>query len=132
MTTSKSSDRSRILVVDDDPLVRRAYVRILRSRFEVVTASDGAEAVVVAESGTHLDLIVMDVEMPVMDGYEASGRIAAIRPELASRIIVVSGGIRDSTRAAWFAALPRDLRVEKPVDRAPLIAAIERILGTGR
>ena len=66
---------AKILVVDDEEDIRRLLVTIFTdSGYEVVTASNGKEAVDAAKS-EHPDLIFMDILMPVMDGYEACSAI---------------------------------------------------------
>jgi two-component system response regulator PrrA len=65
----------RVLVVDDDPDVLASLERGLRlSGFEVFTAVDGAEALRSATE-TRPDAIVLDINMPIMDGMEACSRI---------------------------------------------------------
>jgi DNA-binding NarL/FixJ family response regulator len=80
----------RVLVVDDHPVVRRGISDLLASEpgVEVVgVAGDGAEAVDRAE---HLrpDVVLMDIEMPRVDGVEATRRIAAAAP--ASTVVVLT------------------------------------------
>jgi CheY-like chemotaxis protein len=70
-----SSHRKTVLVADDNEDLVELFAIILRmQQCRVVTASNGAEAVVKA-SVYHPDLVLMDIRMPVMDGYEATRRI---------------------------------------------------------
>jgi two-component system, cell cycle response regulator DivK len=65
----------RVLIVDDLPEQRDIYATLLRLRgFDVLEAEDGAAAVEIA-LGTPPDAIVMDVMLPVLDGWEATRRI---------------------------------------------------------
>jgi DNA-binding response OmpR family regulator len=65
----------RILVVDDDPLiVRLVRMNLTRSGFNVLTASDGEEALELVASATP-DLVILDIMLPTMDGYEVCQRI---------------------------------------------------------
>lgn len=69
----------RVLIVDDDPTTRSLLRGILARRFDVVTASSGDEAL--ASSREHLpDLVLLDVEMPGLDGYETCRRLRDIGP----------------------------------------------------
>jgi CheY-like chemotaxis protein len=80
----------RVLVVDDDPLVRRGARRLLRTwAAEVTVASGGGEAVARYEQGERYDLIVLDMAMLDMDGTDTFYAVRAIDPEAA--IVVTSG-----------------------------------------
>jgi DNA-binding NarL/FixJ family response regulator len=77
-----------LLVVDDHPVVREGLVAILQTQpdFEVVgQAASGAEAVEEA-SKTRPDVVLLDLEMPEMDGVEALRRMRAIHPELTALV----------------------------------------------
>ena len=66
--------RARILVVDDNDATRYSTSRILqRSGFEVIEAASGSEAL--ANVGPHVDLVVLDVNLPDFDGFEVCRRI---------------------------------------------------------
>ena len=70
MPQSIEDRRSTILVVDDDRALRTLATQALRSAgYRVISAADGAEALHAVE-GTHVDLIVSDIAMPVVDGRE--------------------------------------------------------------
>src|ERR1700737_5585224 len=77
----------RILVIEDTEDNRQIIRDLLTSfDYELIEAVDGAEGVAMAQ--THIpDLILMDIQLPVMDGYEATRRIRAI-PELAQVPII--------------------------------------------
>lgn len=72
---AEAGDRARILVVDDFDDAREMYAEYLEFvGFDVVTARDGLEAVQKAQDGTP-DIILMDLSLPIMDGWEATRRI---------------------------------------------------------
>ncbi len=80
----------RIVIVDDHPLFREGIKRILEmeSNFDVVgIASNGEEACELAES-LHPDVFLMDINMPKMNGVEATEKIKGISPE--SKVVVLS------------------------------------------
>lgn len=88
-----------VLVVDDEAQVREVLCELLRAYgFPVMEAADGCAAVdIVREQGDGIDLVIMDVAMPLKNGIEAYQEIKRMRPEL--HIILVSGyhsGIFDS------------------------------------
>lgn len=66
-----------ILVVDDDALIRTLHRKILANQYDVVTASSGKEAIEFFDT-FHPDLVLMDAEMPDIDGYEACKSIREI------------------------------------------------------
>jgi CheY-like chemotaxis protein len=62
-----------ILVVDDEPDILALEEKILkREGYEVLTASDGAQAISLLKSGSNIDLILLDIMMPNIDGFEVS------------------------------------------------------------
>ncbi len=67
----------KILIVDDSSVFRRAIVKVAKSMsLSFVEASNGAEALVhLRKLGRSLSLVIMDWNMPIMDGYEALGKI---------------------------------------------------------
>jgi len=71
------SDPARILVAEDDPDSRRIVVKVLtREGYGVLDASGGEAAVAIAQA-EHPDLVIMDLAMPGMDGWEATRRLKA-------------------------------------------------------
>jgi CheY-like chemotaxis protein len=80
----------RVLIVDDDAGNRRLLTRILEHLgHESDTAADGAEAIALA-AAAHYDLVLVDLQMPGVDGFEAARRLrTAARP--GTRIVAQSG-----------------------------------------
>jgi two-component system OmpR family response regulator len=79
----------RILVVDDNIMVRESYTELLRHRgYEVVQAGDGEQALSVLRDET-VDLAIVDVMMPVMGGLEFRQRLLDLAPDVAT--ILVTG-----------------------------------------
>lgn len=65
----------KILVVDDDREIRELLKkRLIQEKYTVMTASDGKEAVIICRT-SHPDLVLMDIAMPNMDGYETCSKI---------------------------------------------------------
>jgi DNA-binding NarL/FixJ family response regulator len=103
----------RVLLVDDDPVFRELLAFVLRADVgaEIVgSAADGAKGVQLADE-LRPDLVVMDLLMPRMDGFEATKRIAATVPD--ARVLVVSSSTdpKDVERAGKAGAagyLPKD------------------------
>lgn len=76
----------RVLYVEDEPVVRRMVTRAIeRDGFEIRTAADGSQGVALAHEW-HPDVILMDLMMPVMDGFQAA---RALRSDLETRDIPI-------------------------------------------
>lgn len=73
------NNRIKVLIADDDMMIQLAHRMVLEAtgRCDVIIANDGAEAVRMAREG--VDLILMDFNMPIMDGIEATIQIRAIK-----------------------------------------------------
>lgn len=81
-------NRMRVLVVDDDPLVRNLLSAVLHdANFDLIEAVDGQEALAIAASHPP-DVVVLDVMMPGIDGYEVC-RILRADPDFATTRIVI-------------------------------------------
>jgi CheY-like chemotaxis protein len=119
----------RVLVVDDQPPILDLISEVLLLLgHEVVTAADGAEGAEVFEHDPTFDLVITDLLMPRLSGWELAQRLRAANP--AVPIIVMAGSLdpTDLERA-------REVGVEllqKPVRLRDLQAAIARALGTTR
>lgn len=71
MGTEKTKERSTILIVDDSEMNREMLSEILKDDYNTLEAADGSEAVTVLKEHEHdIDLILLDIVMPVMDGFE--------------------------------------------------------------
>lgn len=79
-----------ILVVDDDSLLRRSLVRLLRGN-RVVTAANGKEALDLLRQ-SHFDAVLSDVDMPVMSGAGLYAALERELPHLLPRTVIWSGG----------------------------------------
>jgi two-component system, cell cycle response regulator DivK len=117
----------RILVVEDTEDNRRIIRDLLSSvGYELIEATDGAEGVAVAQS-QHPDLILMDIQLPQMDGYEATRRIRAI-PELAQVPIIAVTSYALSGDDAKTRAAGCDGYIAKPFSPRQLLAEIRQFL----
>jgi two-component system, cell cycle response regulator DivK len=118
----------RILVVDDQEDNRRILRDLLTaSGFEVVEATNGEDGVSLAEARTP-DLILMDIQLPGIDGYEATRQIKAKPALSAVPLIVVTSYALSGDDAKAFAA-GADGYVSKPFSPRALLAKVREFLG---
>ena len=115
----------RILLVEDEPVLREIAQRVLvRAGFDVTAAADPGEAIIAAETGPEpFDLLLTDVVMPGMRGPELARRLRNSRPDL--RVLLASGyaeEIVDSDRH-------EDPLLAKPFSPETLLAAVDAVLG---
>jgi CheY-like chemotaxis protein len=118
----------RILVVDDDAQVRTALARVLAGSHEVLESSGGREALLRIEEGEHFDAILCDLMMPDLSGMELYAALRACSPELAARVILMTGGVFTHEQQAFLDAVP-NRRVEKPFDLAEVRATVAAVVG---
>ena len=117
----------RILVVEDQEDNRRIIRDLLESvGYDLIEAVDGEAGVRLAQS-ERPDLILMDIQLPVLDGYEATRRIRA-DPELAAIPIVVVTSYALSGDDAKAEAAGCDAYVAKPFSPRALLATIRQLL----
>jgi len=123
----KVSARSgRVLVVDDNPVNRRVASLILkRAGYPVEIAEDGQIAVERIEAEEPFDLILMDVHMPRLNGFEATARIREMDPERAKIPIVAMTASAMSGDAERCIKSGMDGYVSKPVKAEALVAVVE-------
>lgn len=115
METSTQIGKRRILVADDNAMLRRALQIVLQLwGFEVTVVEDGAAALAAAREGNHA-AVVMDIRMPEMDGLEVARRIRADSGSSTVLLLAVSGSSEPEDRSAALAA-GFDHHLVKPVD----------------
>ena len=121
------ADRTRVLVVEDEENLLNSLSFILEKEgFEVLRASTGEDALVVARA-TPPDLVLLDVTLPGMDGFEVAARLAPLRALRPLRIVMVTArdGEDDMVRALRTCA---DDYVVKPVRPRVLLARLAALL----
>ncbi|XP_031252243.1 two-component response regulator 24-like [Pistacia vera] len=103
------------LIVDDDPLIRKIHSEVLKSLgFQTQVAKSGKEAVDLYRAGANFDIVFMDMQMPVMNGIEAT---RAARDGVSTKIVGVSSECSESEIEAFILA-GLDLYYAKPLTDA--------------
>ena len=90
MTNQTEYSKKRVLVVDDDPSILYSVKRVLGNSYVVIEASNGEEAVHLAQSHKP-DIILMDITMPKKDGLTACAEIKANKATSAIPIVMLTG-----------------------------------------
>jgi CheY-like chemotaxis protein len=117
-----SSSPATVLVVDDDEATRGALIAILEDDgYRAIGAADGAQALSVCEKEPP-SLILLDLMMPVMDGWQFLAQWADRRPKTRCPIVLLSGlsFVRDAPGVADF--------LSKPVEVGKLQSCLRRLL----
>ncbi|PQV63747.1 Response regulator receiver domain-containing protein [Abditibacterium utsteinense] len=125
MNSPQSQEQKRpiVLVVEDDPNQRALYEEELSDEgYEILTAEDGRQALQVAQE-TPPDLVVMDVNMPKMDGLDTLARLLEVKRETPVIIHTAYASYRDS-----FASWSADAYIVKNSDLSELKATVKRLL----
>jgi CheY-like chemotaxis protein len=121
---------AKILLVEDNEMNRDMLSRrLVRNGFEVVMAVDGGEGVAMAASEKP-DLILMDLSLPVIDGWEATRRVKADAATSAIPVIVLTAHALVEDREKAQAAGCDDFDT-KPVELPRLLEKIKRLLEQG-
>jgi chemosensory pili system protein ChpA (sensor histidine kinase/response regulator) len=127
----RAEERLRVMVVDDSITVRKVTSRLLeRNDMEVITAKDGVEAVTMLQEQVP-DIMLLDIEMPRMDGFELARHINNSVDYYGLPIIMISSRVGDKHRQRAF-----DLGVKrclgKPYQEAELLDSINEVLAEAR
>ena len=119
-------DRMRILLVDDDPDIRLITGMLLEAHgHNVVTAADGAEGVEAAKSVPPPHVVLLDLNMPVMDGFTAARRMREMPSVSRALIIAVSAYLSDKAWCDRALAAGVDECLVKPLDYDRLARLLE-------
>ena len=121
----------RILIADDEDSMRTRVARaIARDGHETVTAQDGAEALeILTREGGAFDLLLTDIQMPIMDGIALALSAARDFPDLT--ILLMTGFADQRERASNLEALVHDV-ITKPFSVADLRTAVADALASRR
>jgi two-component system, cell cycle response regulator DivK len=122
--------RPRVLVVDDAAYNRDVLVQNLEDEYEVLEATDGVAAVVLARAHQP-DLILLDLSLPILDGWEAARLLRADPATAWIPIVAVTAHAMAGDEARALASGCDDY-LSKPVDEAQLLVKVREWVARGR
>lgn len=117
-----------MLIVDDNLVNQEIYREILGDEYVLVVAGDGEEAIRLA-TRDRPHVVLLDVMLPGLDGYEICRRMRKLPEMRGARIIMVSAKAMPSERASGMAA-GADAYITKPFAESDLLAAIQAVQWT--
>ena len=125
--TKQGKRLSKVMIIDDSVTVRKVTTRLLeRNGMEPKTAKDGADAILILQEYTP-DLILLDIEMPRMDGFEVASRVRH-DPNLKDiPIIMITSRTGDKHRERAF-SIGVNAYMGKPFQEGPLLAKIKELI----
>jgi CheY-like chemotaxis protein len=116
-----------ILIVEDDEMNRDMVARHLKwEGYQTITAANGVQAVALAQSES-VDLILMDMGLPIMNGWQATHRLKAMPETRAIPIIALTAYALTEDRAACL-SVGCDEYESKPIDFPRLLAKMHQFL----
>jgi CheY-like chemotaxis protein len=124
VSTSETKPIRKVLIVDDEGLVRKALSRMLRPAHDVVEASSGNEALRLLDESS-FDAVVCDLMMPKMSGARFHDFAIEAFPYLETRFVFLTGGAV-TPETARFLERVRAPVLEKPIAPDELLGMIER------
>lgn len=123
-----SDSRKIVLVVDDTPANLQLVSSLLRGQYKIKAAKSGAKALEIAAAEPPPNLIILDVMMPEMDGYEVCRRLRDNPSTAAIPVIFLTGSSDESDRDKGL-ALGAAGYLSKPVDPQELQAQVAACVG---
>ncbi|MCD4742450.1 MAG: response regulator [Desulfobacteraceae bacterium] len=120
--------KKKILIVDDSPTGLKAASAVLKN-YDIITATDGKQALEKAQA-EQPDLVVLDVIMPNMDGFQACRKIKKT-PELQHIPVIMLTSKNQKSDEFWGKKQGADVYLTKPWDDSVLLKAVGEIIGEG-
>ena len=116
--------RPVILIVDDDPGIRESFRLILEDKYELIEAGDGRQAIETVRT-SEVDLVLLDIRLPEMDGIEVLERIKALDEQVEVILVTAVKTVRTAVAAMKLGAFDY---VTKPFEEDDLLSVVRRAL----
>lgn len=123
-----STEKKIILIVDDEPMNITLLAGILKDSYQVKMAKDGDKALKIAASNPPPDLVLLDVMMPGMDGYEVCRQLKANKATHDIPVVFVSAMSEDAEQAKGL-GVGAIAFLQKPVDAQAVLGKVRQITG---
>jgi diguanylate cyclase (GGDEF)-like protein len=125
-STPAATEKTRVLVVDDSRVMRKAINKILKDDADIMEAKDGEDGWTKVTENEQIQVLITDIEMPVLDGYQLICRIRASEDHRIKNlpVITITGAEDEETKARAFACGATDFIV-KPLDKLQLQARVQ-------
>lgn len=116
----------KILIVEDDEMSYVYLKEILKStQVDIIHAKNGREAIEMFESNPDIDLVLMDIKLPEMDGYEATSKIKQLRPEVP---VVAQTAYAMADDHQKILQVGCDEYITKPINRRKLLQTVDALI----
>jgi two-component system, cell cycle sensor histidine kinase and response regulator CckA len=126
-TSIPARRRARVLLIDDDPALRRALSRLLGGHHMLIEADGGTGGIAALDSGALFDAVLCDLMMPDLDGPAVYEHLARTRPDLLAHLAFLSGGAFTPRVKRFLEEVPTQV-VEKPASREVLLRVIDELM----
>jgi len=123
----RAKRKGRILVVDDEPMLCSAVERILSVEHEVTVVQSARRALEILKDDPRFDVILSDLMMPQMTGIELHAALAKIAPELAAKMIFMTGGAFSPSSSAFLESASNPT-IDKPFRPAALRRVVQTLI----
>ncbi len=121
-----TSERLRVMIVDDDDMLLRSMARSLRDRFECISVNSVPAALKSLADDDRIDVLVADIVMPGENGIDLYEHLLRVHPHVAARTVFFSGGVSSETLQAAIERTGRPL-LGKPVDLLELVRTVRDV-----
>ena len=129
-TVERGGRRGEILIIDDEPRMLTTMRRTLSGEHHVTVAATAKEALALIEQGKSFDVILCDLMMPEMTGMALYRKLEHERPEIARRMVFITGGAFTPGAREFLASVP-NATFEKPFSSDELRRFLQRKLTSG-
>jgi CheY-like chemotaxis protein len=114
----------RVLVIDDDPAMRKALSRLIHPACDVTAVASARAALAVLATGAIFDGAIVDLQMPEIDGRRTLQLLRNVAPKLGERAFVLTSGIVDLPMREWIDAQPPGSVLIKPPRRDEILETL--------